>query len=78
MATMNISLPDALRVAIEHRVEQGLFANSSDYIRDLVRRDLEMDKLQKLNAAIDVSLVSGPPKPFNGEALLEKINAQHL
>ena len=41
MATMNISLPDSMREAMTARIEQGLYANTSDYVRDLVRRDLE-------------------------------------
>ncbi len=41
MATMNVSLPDAMREWIEERVKSGRYANASDYVRDLVRRDQE-------------------------------------
>jgi antitoxin ParD1/3/4 len=41
MATMNISLPDEMKAHVEAQVETGRFANSSDYIRDLIRRDQE-------------------------------------
>jgi antitoxin ParD1/3/4 len=41
MATMNISLPDEMKAHVEAQVETGRFANSSDYIRDLLRRDQE-------------------------------------
>jgi putative addiction module CopG family antidote len=37
MATMNISLPDEMKAHVEAQVETGRFANSSDYIRDLIR-----------------------------------------
>lgn len=41
MATMNISLPDKMKQWVEEQVETGRFGNSSDYMRDLVRRDQE-------------------------------------
>ena len=39
MATMNVSLPDQMRDWIDNCVKSGLYANASDYIRDLVRHD---------------------------------------
>lgn len=41
MATMNISLPDAMKQWVEEQVQTGRYGNSSDYVRDLVRRDQE-------------------------------------
>jgi len=39
MATMNISLPSAMREWIESQVSTGEYANASDYVRDLIRHD---------------------------------------
>lgn len=39
MATMNISLPTQMKNWVEESVKSGRFANSSDYVRDLIRRD---------------------------------------
>jgi antitoxin ParD1/3/4 len=39
MATMNVSLPDQMKQWIEDQVATGRYGNSSDYVRDLVRRD---------------------------------------
>lgn len=39
MATMNISLPDALKRHVDGQVATGEFANASDYVRDLIRYD---------------------------------------
>ena len=39
MASMNVSLPKAMKDWIERRVRNGSYANTSDYLRDLVRRD---------------------------------------
>jgi len=41
MATMTISLPDPMKDWIEAQVKKGEYASTSDYVRDLVRRDRE-------------------------------------
>ena len=46
MATMNISLPDEMKAFVEERVESGRYANASDFMRDLVRREMaERDRV---------------------------------
>lgn len=39
MATLNVSMPDAMRAWIDAQIEAGEYANASDYIRDLIRHD---------------------------------------
>lgn len=39
MTSLNVSLPDETRLWIDEQVKSGKFANASDYIRDLVRRN---------------------------------------
>lgn len=39
MATMTISLPDPMKEWIETQISKGEYASTSDYVRDLVRRD---------------------------------------
>lgn len=41
MATMNISLPDAMKRHVDGQVSSGQYANASDYVRDLIRYDLQ-------------------------------------
>ncbi len=41
MATMNVSLPDPMKQWVESRALSGAYSNSSDYVRDLIRRDQE-------------------------------------
>jgi antitoxin ParD1/3/4 len=53
MATLNISLPDAMREWIDAQVEAGQYANASDYIRDLVRHD------QRERDAVRLALIEG-------------------
>ena len=60
MATMNISLPDPLRDWVESQSESGMYANNSDYVRDLIRKDqLRIEKLKTLQEAITKGVNSG-------------------
>lgn len=60
MAQMNISIPEALKSWAEARVAEGRYSSTSDYVRDLVRRDQEYaEKLVALQAAIDAGRASG-------------------
>ena len=44
MSTMNISLPDTLKAFVDEQVSQGSYGTSSEYVRELIRRD--RDRLQ--------------------------------
>lgn len=60
MAQMNVSIPEKLKGWAEARVAEGRYSSTSDYVRDLVRRDQDREeKLQRLRAAIDDGLASG-------------------
>ena len=48
MATMTISLPEPMKDWIEARIKEGEYASTSDYVRDLVRRDRERRSQQEL------------------------------
>lgn len=54
MAQVNVSLPDDLGDWAQSRVTPGGFADASDYVRDVVRRDRAYEeKLTLLQTAID-------------------------
>ncbi|WP_300530325.1 type II toxin-antitoxin system ParD family antitoxin [Maricaulis sp.] len=60
MATMNISLPQALKDWVEAQADRGLYANSSDYVRDLIRRDVErQEKVEALQGLVHEGEASG-------------------
>ena len=60
MATMNISVPDPMKDWVQAQVETGAYANTSDYVRDLIRQDQEnRNKIQALQEAITAGLKSG-------------------
>jgi antitoxin ParD1/3/4 len=57
---MNVSLPDPLKRWVEDQVKGGQYANVSDYVRDLIRRDQQSrQQLADLRAAIDLGVESG-------------------
>ncbi|MFN7599724.1 MAG: type II toxin-antitoxin system ParD family antitoxin, partial [Cereibacter sp.] len=66
MGTMNISLPDPMKSWVEDQAKSGRFANSSDYVRDLIRRDrLRQEAVAEIQAALDAGLASGPTAPLD-------------
>lgn len=48
MASMNISLPDAMKDWVETQTRSGRYDNASEYMRDLIRHD--QDRVQKIAA----------------------------
>lgn len=60
MATMNVSLPDAMKEWVESQTRTGRYGNASDYVRDLIRRDQERaDKIAAMQRLIDEAEESG-------------------
>lgn len=47
MATMNISLPNEMKEWVEQQAHTGRYNNSSDYVRDLIRRDQDRTSQQQ-------------------------------
>jgi len=60
MATMNISVPDPMKDWVQSQVNTGAYANTSDYVRDLIRQDQEnRSKLKALQNTITAGIESG-------------------
>jgi len=60
MATMNVSLPDAMKSWVEAQAASGRYGNASDYVRALIRRDQERSAaITELQALIDDGIASG-------------------
>ena len=70
---MNVSIPDKLKGWAESRVAEGRYSSTSDYVRDLVRRDQEREEARRrLQAAID----EGVPTPVLSAALFERFTSR--
>jgi len=61
MSTMNISLPEALKAFVDEQVSHRGFGTSSEYVRELIRRDQERLQLRGL-------LLAGASSPAAAEA----------
>lgn len=71
MSTMNISVPEAMKRWVESQAKSGRFGNSSDYVRELIRRDQERQaKIAHMQALVDKGIASG-----KGSRTLEDLKA---
>lgn len=61
MTTMNISLPDALKAFVDDQVAGRGYGTSSEYVRELIRRDQDRQRLRGL-------LLEGAASPSAGPA----------
>jgi antitoxin ParD1/3/4 len=48
MSTMNISLPEALKTFVDEQVSQRGYGTSSEYVRELIRKDQDRLQLRSL------------------------------
>lgn len=48
MSTMNISLPEGLKAFVDDQVSQRGYSTSSEYVRELIRRDQDRQQLRQL------------------------------
>ena len=77
MATMNISLPDPLKDWVQSQTERGHYANNSDYVRDLIRKDQQREKkLIAFQKAVTEGLHSGEPSEFDMDEFKKRMLAE--
>lgn len=60
MSTMNISLPDALKSFVDEQVSQRGYGTSSEYVRELIRKDQDCLRLRALLLAGAASPSAAP------------------
>ena len=48
MSTMNISLPDSLKTFVDQQVDRRRYGTSSEYVRELIRKDQDRQQLRDL------------------------------
>ena len=78
MATMNVSLPAPMKAGVEERSADGRYSNSSDYVRDLIRKDQEREQVTaEIQSLITQGIDSGPAKPFDKAAFLARMQRQY-
>lgn len=78
MATMNISLPAPMKAWVEEQTRTGRYGNSSDVVRDLIRREqVRADKIANMQRLVEEAYASGisdqAPDEIIAEARAEAI-----
>lgn len=52
LTSMNISIPSALRDRLEEKLARQAYGSASEYVRQLIRQDLERDARDKVEALL--------------------------
>lgn len=68
---MSFALPEAMRDYISERVRSGEYGNTSEYLRDLIRRDQQEQAARHLRRLIADGLASGDGRPVTEETIGE-------
>jgi antitoxin ParD1/3/4 len=68
---MSFALPESLRDYIDARVRSGEYGNTSEYLRDLIRRDQHDQAARRLRELISEGLESGPATPLTKQRVAE-------
>ena len=45
---MNVSLPEQLRAFVDEQVVEGRYGSTSEYVRELIRRDQDRQRLRSV------------------------------
>lgn len=62
MSTMNISLPDSLKSFVDEQVAQRGYGTSSEYVRELIRKDAD---ILHLRGMLLKGAISAPAEPVD-------------
>jgi antitoxin ParD1/3/4 len=73
MSTMNISLPDALKTFVDEQVSQRGYGTSSEYVRELIRKDQDRQQLRGLLLAGATSAPTPPADPEYFDSLRARV-----
>ncbi len=76
MSTMHIALPDSLKAFVDEQVRQRGFGTSSEYVRELLRREQEHLQLCSLLLAGASSMPSAPADEAYFEGLRTRIGSR--
>ena len=69
VSTMNVSLPHELREFVDGRVDHGGYGSTSEYVRDLIRRDQDREQLRR----VLLDGASSAPGPVADDAYFEAL-----
>lgn len=73
MSTMNISLPDSLKAFVDEQVSERGYGTSSEYVRELIRKDQDRQRLRELLLAGAATAPASPANAAYFEALRDRV-----
>ncbi len=66
---MSFALPEELRSYVDERVASGEYGNTSEYLRELIRRDRQEQAVNRLRALVVEGVESGDPVRLTEERI---------
>ena len=73
MTTMNVSLPDGLKSFVDEQVATRGYSTSSEYVRKLIRKDQERERLRGLLLDRAASAPTAPADNVYFDALRRRV-----
>jgi antitoxin ParD1/3/4 len=73
MGTMNISLPNQLKAFVDEQVSQRGYGTSSEYVRELIRKDQDRLQLRELLLAGAASAAAEPVTDAYFDGLRQRV-----
>ena len=73
MSTMNISLPDSLKDYVDEQVGECGYGTSSEYVRDLIRKDQDRKRLRTMILQGATSSLADPADADYFESLRARV-----
>jgi antitoxin ParD1/3/4 len=68
---MSFALPESMREYVDERVRGGNYGNTSEYLRELIRRDQHDQSVQRLRNLIADGLASGEGREVTEDVVAE-------
>ena len=65
ITTINISLPKKLKARLDRKIKREDYASASEYVRDLIRKDLQAQAIEQVDQLLLEGLKSGPGRPLD-------------
>lgn len=73
MTTMNISLPDSLKSFVDEQVSERGYSTSSEYVRELIRKDQDRQHLRRVLLAGAATAPASPASSAYFEGLRDRV-----
>ena len=73
MSTVNISLPDSLKSFVDQQVSERGYGTSSEYVRELIRKDQDRQRLRGVLLAGAATAPASPADAAYFEGLRDRV-----